>query len=252
VASAVERGVNYFDVAPEYGDGEAEEKLGPALEPFRADAFLACKTGRRDAAGAEEELHTSLKRLRTDHVDLYQFHGVTSLADVEQITAPDGAAEAFDRARQAGKVRYIGFSTHSVEAAMAMMDAMDVDSILLPVNFVCWSQGNFGPQILQRAKEKGIARLAIKALAHRNWLDQEPRAYQTWYRPIDDPQLAEAAMRFALSRDITAAVSPGDPRLWPMALDIASRFQPLSQTQEQDLLGLAEDLEPIFSCDAHA
>ena len=70
--------VNYFDVAPAYGD--AEEKLGPALEPYRKHVFLACKTKRRDWAGAEEELKRSLARLRTDYVDLYQLHHLTDVA----------------------------------------------------------------------------------------------------------------------------------------------------------------------------
>lgn len=79
VAQAVERGVNYFDVAPTYGD--AEIRLGPALEPFRKGVFLACKSNRRDRAGAEQEFQTSLERLRTDYFDLYQLHAIT---DVEK------------------------------------------------------------------------------------------------------------------------------------------------------------------------
>ncbi len=88
VASAWERGVNYYDVAPSYGDGEAEIKLGPALAPYRRKAFLACKTARRDAAGAQKEFEQSLRRLRTDYFDLYQFHAVSSMEDVEKILAP--------------------------------------------------------------------------------------------------------------------------------------------------------------------
>src|SRR5512136_924387 len=95
VAEAFDRGVNYFDVAPSYFDGEAETKLGPALEPFRKRSFLACKTLERDAAGARTELERSLRRLRTDHFDLYQFHAVESLDDVEKIVAPGGAGETF-------------------------------------------------------------------------------------------------------------------------------------------------------------
>ena len=88
VARAIERGVNYFDVAPAYGN--AEERLGPALEPYRESVFLACKTQQRRKAGAEAELRRSLERLRTGHLDLYQFHAVTSMAEVETITGPAG------------------------------------------------------------------------------------------------------------------------------------------------------------------
>src|SRR3974390_644686 len=79
VAFAYEAGINYFDVAPSYGDGEAEMKLGPALVPYRKNVFLACKTGKRDAAGAQAELDWSLERLHSDHFDLYQFHAVTTM-----------------------------------------------------------------------------------------------------------------------------------------------------------------------------
>jgi aryl-alcohol dehydrogenase-like predicted oxidoreductase len=75
VAEAVDRGINYFDVAPSYGD--AEVKLGPALEPFRQNVSLACKTGKRDKEGAAAELRQSLKNLRTDHFDVYQLHGLS-------------------------------------------------------------------------------------------------------------------------------------------------------------------------------
>ena len=76
VAEAIDRGVNYFDVAPSYGN--AEERLGPALEPFRNRVFLACKTGKRDAAAARASLQESLKKLRTDRFDLFQLHAVTT------------------------------------------------------------------------------------------------------------------------------------------------------------------------------
>ena len=80
VKLAIDSGINYFDVAPSYGD--AEIKLGPALEPYRKGVFLACKTGKRTKAEARAELEQSLKNLRTDHFDLYQHHAVTSLEDV--------------------------------------------------------------------------------------------------------------------------------------------------------------------------
>ena len=162
VASAIDRGVNYFDVAPSYWDGEAETKLGVALKPYRKNVFLACKTGKRDAKSAQQELETSLRRLNTDYFDLYQFHAVSSMKDVEQILAPGGAADAVLDARHQGKVKFLGYSVHSVEAALALMDRFPLDSILFPVNFACYAQGNFGPQILEEARKKHIARLALK------------------------------------------------------------------------------------------
>lgn len=250
VAESVDRGVNYFDVAPTYGDGEAEQKLGIALKPYRKKSFLACKTTKRDAEGATKELEQSLARLHTDHFDLYQFHGVTSMKDVDRILAPGGAAELFLRARKEGKVRYIGFSAHSAEAALALMDRFQCDSVLFPINFVCYEQGNFGPQVVAKAREKGVARLALKALAYSPWPEgtrrKETKYPKCWYKPVDDPELARKALRFTLSEDITAAIPPGDERIYAMALDIAADLKPMTAKERQELLASTKGVAPIF------
>ena len=167
VREAFEASVNYFDVAPEYG--QAEERMGPALEPYRKQVFLACKTAQRHQAAATEELDRSLRRLHTDHFDLYQLHHVTTLKEVETIFSEDGAIKAFEAAKKAGKVRFLGFSAHSVEAALALMDGFAFDTIMFPVNYATWYAGNFGPQVLARAKERQMGILALKAMAKRPW-----------------------------------------------------------------------------------
>lgn len=250
VASSFDRGINYYDVAPSYADGEAETKLGIALKPYRAKVFLTCKTQKRDAAGARAELERSLARLHTDHFDLYQFHAVSSMKDVEQILAPGGAAEVFRKAKQEGKVRYLGFSAHDAKAAIALMDQFPCDSILFPVNFAAFAQGGFGPQILEHAKKKGVARLALKAMARGRWPQganrKESKYPKCWYEPIDDPELARQAVRFTLSEDITAAIPPGDERLYERMLDIGASFEPLTAAERQSLLARAAGIEPIF------
>jgi len=169
VSEAIDYGVNYFDVAPSYGD--AEIKLGPALEPYRSDVFLACKTDVREKEGAQKELEQSLNRLKTDHFDLYQLHGVATMEEVETIFGPGGAMDVFVKAKEAGKIRHIGFSAHSVEAAMSLMDRFDFETILFPINFATWHAGNFGPQVLAKAEEKGMGILALKAMAKGPWPD---------------------------------------------------------------------------------
>lgn len=248
VASSFDRGINYFDVAPSYWDGEAEIKLGEALRPYRNRVFLACKTQKRDAAGARAELEQSLRRLHTDHFDLYQFHAVSSMQDVEQILAPGGAGELFRNAKEQGKVRHLGFSAHDAKAAIALMDAFPCDSVLFPVNFAAYSQGGFGPQILAHAKSKGMARLALKGMAKGRWpAGANRKAYEKcWYEPVSDPEMARQALRFTLSEDITAAVPPGDERLYEMALNIAAGFQPLSARERTKLLDSAQGIEPVF------
>jgi aryl-alcohol dehydrogenase-like predicted oxidoreductase len=247
VSEALQRGINYFDVAPFYGDGEAEQKMGIALESYRNKVFLACKTMERSAKGAKIELEQSLRRLRTDHFDLYQFHTVTDLDEVDEIFAPGGAMETFLRARNQGKIRYIGFSAHSVEAALAMLDRYQFDSILFPVNFICYARGNFGPQVMAKAKEMGVARLAIKAMAHGPWRKSDVREYPNcWYRPITDKDLAKQALRFTLSEGVTAAMPPGDERLFRMALELAHDLPPLTESERETLLAGTKGLRPLM------
>lgn len=248
VGEALDRGVTYFDVAPSYGVAqETEKRLGPALRGHRDGVFLACKTGRRDRKGAEEELRRSLMHLRTDHLDLYQLHAITSVEDVEKAFGPDGAMEAILSARQTGQIRHLGFSAHSVEAALLAMERYDFDSALFPVNFVTYFEGGFGPQIIAEAQEKGVARLALKAMARTNWRENDPRPYpHCWYEPLSDPRLAELALRFTLSQPVTAAIPPGDPQLFRLAMDLADRFRPITESETEELRNYARGLKPIF------
>jgi predicted aldo/keto reductase-like oxidoreductase len=245
VTEAVDAGVNYFDVAPSYGD--AESRLGPALAPYRAKVFLACKTTQRKAIDARRELESSLKTLQTDHLDLYQFHAVTTVQEVDTIFGSGGAMEAFEAAKRDGRIRFIGFSAHSVEAALAMMDRFDFDTILFPFNFTTWHAGNFGPQVLALARMKQMGILALKAMAKGPWPKEARREYpKCWYEPLATPEEAALGLRFTLSHPITAALPPGDERLFKLALGLALKFEPLSSGEVEVLRERARTGEPLF------
>lgn len=246
VKIAIDRGINYFDVAPSYGD--AEIKLGPALEPYRKNVFLACKTGERTKEKSRKELEQSLKNLRTDHFDLYQLHAVTTMKDVETILGPGGAIETFKEARDEGKVRFLGFSAHSVEAAMELMDRFDFDTILFPVNFATWNAGNFGPQVLAKASEKKMGILALKAMAKGPWSEGADRSkYQKcWYEPLTNVEDIRMGLRFTLSHPVTAAVPPGEEVLFSTALSVADRLQPLSQEEIEEIKQKGSKGSPLF------
>src|SRR6185436_14922752 len=221
VADAVGRGINYFDVAPSYGNAEA--MLGPALEPYRQDVFLACKTTERTRAGAAAELRESLGRLRTDHVDLYQMHAMTTAEDVERAFGPGGAIEAFVEARQAGLTRFLGFSAHGEATALEAMRRFAFDTVLYPFSRGSWHGGNFGPAVLAAARERGMGCLALKALGARPLKAGEARPYaKCWYAPVESAAEAEAGLRFTLSLPgVTAAVTPGHEVLYRWACEAA-------------------------------
>ena len=246
VGTAIDRGVTYFDVAPSYGN--AEERLGPALEPYRQNVFLACKTNIRNAAEAEQELNASLKTLRTDHFDLYQIHGIQSQEEVDQALAPGGVLEMITRRREAGDIRYIGFSAHHEDAALRLLDAFPFDSVLFPINRYVWHAGQVGPRMLDAARSRGAEVLALKALADRRWHEGETHTWsKPWYKPVERYEEAEIGLRFTLSRPVAAAVSPGhEEHLW-WACDAADRFVPLSPEEEAEIARAAGSAEPIFS-----
>jgi predicted aldo/keto reductase-like oxidoreductase len=245
VDEAIDSGINYFDVAPTYLD--AEDKLGPALVGKRNNIILACKTENRTKAGSEALLKQSLKKLKTDHFDLYQLHAMTTLEDVEKVFSADGAMETFLKAKRDGIIRHIGFSAHSEEAALALMERYDFDSILLPVNWVNLFNSGFGKAALKKAEEKGMGRLALKAMARTSYKEGAVKKYsKPWYEPIDDEELAALALRFTLSQSITAAIPPGDTKLFSWALKTARNFTPITEEEIMYLKDKAKDIKALF------
>lgn len=247
VARAVEEhGINYFDVAPSYGD--AEERLGPALEPYRRSCFLACKTTERTAAGARRELESTLVRMRTDHVDLYQLHAIRSLEDVETAFGPGGAMETFTRAREEGKIRFLGFSAHGVEAALAAMERFDFDTTLFPINYALWTRENFGPQVIGLAREKGMGILVLKALARGQWPEGEARHHEPcWYDPVVDLEETRLSLAFALAQGGTAVLPPGNEELFWQAVQASVDLPRLTRAREHRLRQLTAKAIPLFT-----
>jgi predicted aldo/keto reductase-like oxidoreductase len=221
--------------------------MGPALKPYRENCFLACKTQKRTASEAQFELEDSLRKLETDHFDLYQLHALSSVEETEQVFAPGGAMETFVKARQEGKVKYLGFSAHSVDAALLAMKNFDFDSILFPVNFACWHGGDFGPQVYAEAEKRGMGILALKAMALTRLGQGEQKIYKNvWYRPIEDEEIMKMALKYTLSKHITAAIPPGQNTLFLKALEFMNEYEPISGEETDKLLSLAKETSPVF------
>jgi predicted aldo/keto reductase-like oxidoreductase len=156
--------------------------------------------------------------------------------------------ETFLEARKEGKIRFIGFSAHSVEAAMALMARSDFDTILFPVNFNTWYAGNFGPQVLAHAQEKKMGILALKAMAKGPWPQGADKSKypKCWYEPLSDQEEVRMGLRFTLSHPVTAAVPPGEAELFKIALTLADRLQPLTESEILNIKEKALKAEPLF------
>ena len=165
---AYDLGVNYFDNAHGYWNGRSEEVFGEVLPQFRKDVFITTKSTDRTRKGAEAELDLSLKRLKTDYVDLWQIHAVGEMDEVDQIFGPGGAIEAFEAAKKAGKCRFMGFTGHrDPHVHLAMLERYDeYDTILMPLHPADPSYLSFEELVLPLANERGLGIQGMKGLAN--------------------------------------------------------------------------------------
>jgi aryl-alcohol dehydrogenase-like predicted oxidoreductase len=246
VSLALKCGVNHFDVAPSYG--EAELRLAPWMRKHRSEVFLACKTQKRNKKEASEELHRSLKRLGVDRFDLYQLHALDDIRELDVVLSPNGAMEAILEARDAGLVRFIGITGHRPPTQIEALKRFDFDSVMFPLNFVLRRhrrpENDFEP-LIKLAIEKDVGRIAIKTVAKQPWKSKK-HAYETWYEPFDEQEAIDRSLWFALTQDITSAVTPGDVRLLPKVLNSGQRFRKLDEAEQERLILSAEGLEPLF------
>lgn len=227
VAWAIERGVNYFDAAPSYGDTELQ--LGNSLRPYRKQVHLSCKTLERTRKGAEKELRESLKLLHTDYFDVYQLHCISSMYDVEAAFAPGGVMELMRELKEKGVARNIGFSAHNEDAAIAMIERYDFDSVLFPFNWFMNMEHGMGSRLIKLAKERDMGVLAMKAFIERSWNGEEEKAAsrfpKSWCKPIDveDEDFGVAAMKYALSLGVDTLIPPGNFASFSFAVDHIDR-----------------------------
>ncbi|HEX9061357.1 MAG TPA: aldo/keto reductase [Clostridia bacterium] len=214
VSWAIDRGINYFDVAPTYED--AQEKLGNSLLPYRKNIYLACKTVFRMKADAEKVFQESLRLLHTDYFDVYQMHALAKEEDVEQAFGVGGIMEMIVKAKKKGLVRKVGITCHNEAVALKAMSLYDFDTVLFPLNWHMNIGHDMGTQLCKTAKEKGMGLLGMKQLIERAWINQEESESspfpKSWCKPIDleNRELRLAAIKYALNLGVDTLIPPGD------------------------------------------
>lgn len=159
VAEAINRGVNFFDSARGYTN--SEELMGNALAPYREEVIIATKTMVRDAAGMQADLATSLKHFHTDHIDLYQFHFVNSMEQVNELMGENGAYKVLMEAKEAGKVGHIGITSHSADLLAQVLPMNLFDTIQFPYNLI----ERQGEVVFKTAHELKVGVIAMKPMA---------------------------------------------------------------------------------------
>ncbi len=196
IRQAIEMGVTYFDSARVYSDSEIYlGSIWGENPDVRKSIFQTSKSASRDRDGALADLEGSLKRLQTDYLDLWQIHDVRTMADIEAISRPGGALEAFVEAREKGTVRFIGVTGHhDPEVLTRAVQEWPVDSVLLPVNPIEEIIGGFLTSTLNAAKEKNIGVVGMKVVGGSHYI--LPKLGIT----------ADLLIRYANSIDITLPI----------------------------------------------
>lgn len=245
----LEHGVNHIDVARNYGD--AELRIGPWMTRYRNQFFLATKTQERTYAGAKQQIHESLDRLQTDHVDLIQLHFLVDPAEWEVALGPGGALEALVEARAQGLTRFIGVTGHEVVAPAMHLRSLarfDFDSVLLPYNYPLMRNPQYAADFEALARlcgERNVAVQTIKGIARRRWGDR-PQTRTTWYEPLEDQAAVDLAVWYVLGRPGIFLNTLGDIHVLPKVLDAASRFEQAPSDDEMQALVARLEMTPMF------
>lgn len=231
IRTALDEGINFLDNCWDYNDGQSEVRMGKALrDGYRQKAFLMTKIDGRDARTAANQIDESLRRLQTDRIDLLQFHEVIRMNDPERIFASGGGMEAAVKAKQAGKIRYIGFTGHkSPEIHRHMLEVADqhkflFDSVQMPLNVMDAHFHSFETMVLPILVKNNIGVLGMKSMGDKIILRS---------KAVTPVECLHYAMSLPTSVVITGCDSMG---ILQQALKAAREFKPLDDAQRTALL----------------
>jgi predicted aldo/keto reductase-like oxidoreductase len=231
IRTAIDNGVTFLDNCWDYHDGQSEVRMGKALrDGYRQKVFLMTKIDGRERKAAARQIDESLERLQTDHIDLMQLHEVIRENDPDRAFAPGGAMEALSEARQAGKIRYIGFTGHKAPAIhlkmlrAAFAHKFQLDSVQMPLNLMDAHYDSFAAQVAPVALEHKIAVLGMKPMGGGVLLKSNAAS------PVD-------CLHYAMNLPVSVVISGCNSLpILQQALDAARSFQPLDKQQVAAML----------------
>ncbi len=254
VHAAIDRGITFMDNCWDYNDGQSETRMGKALAQGgrRQKVFLETKIDGRTKEAAARQIDESLKRLRTDHIDLLMHHEVLRFEDPDRIFAPGGAQEAFEAARKAGKVRFTGFTGHKdPHVHLYMLDVarkhgVRFDAVLMPSNVMDAHFRSFAQRVMPRLVSEGVGVMTMKPLGGGDGIILASRTV-----PAAD------CLRYALSLAADVVVTGLDRQeILEQALSVTRSFRPFGRAELAQLLQRTEQVAAtgqyeLFKTSAH-
>jgi aryl-alcohol dehydrogenase-like predicted oxidoreductase len=231
IRTAIDNGINFMDNCWDYNDGQSEIRMGKALrDGYRRKVFLMTKIDGRDKKTAQKQIDESLKRLQTDVIDLLQFHEIIRMSDPDRIFAPGGATEAFQDARKAGKIRYIGFTGHKDPdihlnmLRVALDNGVRFDTVQMPLNVMDAHYNSFEKKVLPALLERKIGILGMKPIGAQIILDSQSVT-------------AKECLVYALSLPVSVVITGCESLpILRQALEVAQNFKPLTDEERSTLL----------------
>ena len=246
----LEHGVNHIDTGRTYGN--AEGLMGSWMKKHRDDFFIATKSRRRTYEGAWKDIRRSLERLRVDHIDLWQLHGLTNQTGWEKAMGSGGALEALIEARQKGLVRYLGVTGHGNRAAamhLQSLERFDFDSVLLPYNYCQMQIASFAADfdtLIELCRERNVAVQTMKSIAWRP-IGDRPTKYRTYfYQPLESEEAIDKSLHWAMGLQGSFVVTAGDMQVVPRMLQSAQRFEQRPSDAEMQLLVNEHGIQQVF------
>jgi len=233
-------GITYFDTAPSYNNGQSESNYGHVLIRRRKEVFLACKTGDRSYDGTMRSIEQSLKRLRTDHLDLLQIHGVSSKEDLPAWGKPGGVYSALLKLREQKITRFIGVTGHeNAEILYRAIDMYEFDTLLTTLNPVR-RRRPFREVLLRRANEKQMGVIAMKVMGGGNGCLVAGNPYRNVLRPYHDETShqvqAQSLIRYTLGLPVSVAViGVNDIEQLEANVRIVKQTQPMDVVEQKEL-----------------
>jgi predicted aldo/keto reductase-like oxidoreductase len=236
IRTAIDRGITFLDNCWDYGEGEAERRMGNALrDGYRQKVFLMTKFDGRTRQAAARQIDESLQHLQTDHVDLMQYHENIRMEDPDRFFAPDGPLEALLAAKKAGKLRYIGFTGHKDPAVhlrmleVAAQHNFHFDTCQMPLNVMDYHFRSFAHQVLPKLVEQGIAPLAMKTMG-------------SGFILKSGVVTAVECLRYALNLPISVLITGMDSlERVDQAIEVARTFKPLSEEEVTRIVAKTKD-----------
>jgi len=243
-------GVNHIDTAPMYG--EAEKRIGSWMGKHRKNFFIATKSRSRSYNGAWKNLQRSLERLRVDHIDLWQMHGLTNSAGREKAMGQGGALEAFVEARDKGLVRFLGVTGHGNKVAgmhVQSLERFEFDSVSLLYNYRQMQIPRFAVDFDELAvicRDRNVALQTFQSIAR--WpLGKRPGKYNMYfYEPLESQDAIEKSVHWAMGLSNNFVITAGDIHFIPKMLEAANRFEHRPPDKEMRTLVEKYDIQQIF------